>query len=133
MTETIPDSFNRLLWHDSKLRSVHIFHKDDLDEVSLSVDIRGIHGQDLASVTISFQDSVFFFGDLDLQGKRECSDDISSATCNGETELLARLQNDRLRYSPNALSGYFHFSFYLIPPGGTLDIVALGFRIEART
>ena len=79
------------------------------------------------------EDAVFFVSDIDLQGKRECSDDISSAKCEAKTDLTTKLQKDRLKYSPNALEGYFHFSFYLIPPGGTVDVVASGFRLERQT
>ncbi len=130
MSENISESFNRLIWHDSKLRSLQILRKDDLDDVFLHVELRGMPGQELTPMTIVFQDAVFFFSDLDLQGKRECSDDISSAKCEAKTELLTRLQNERLKHSPDALSGYFHFSVYLIPPGGTVDVIASGFRLE---
>ena len=74
----------------------------------------------------------FFFSDIDLQGKRECSDDISSAKCEANTELMTKVQTERLQYSPDALAEHFHFSIYLIPPGGTVDIIASGFRLEAR-
>ena len=83
-------------------------------------------------MTVVLEDAVFFFSDIDLQGKRECADDISSAACKAETDLITRLRNERLKYSPDALAGYFHFHVYLIPPGGTLDIIASGFRLEAR-
>jgi len=83
-------------------------------------------------MTIVFKDAVFFFCDIDLQGKRECSDDISSGTCDSSSDLMNKLQNERLKYSPGALTGYFHFSIYLIPPGGTVDIIASDFRLEAQ-
>jgi hypothetical protein len=132
MNEDITESFNRLSWHDSKLRSLRILRNDDLDEVLLGVELRGMPGQELTPVTIVFENAVFFFGDVDLQGKRECADDISSAKCATKTDLMTRLQNERLQYSPDVLAGYFHFSVYLIPPGGTLDVIASGFRIETE-
>jgi hypothetical protein len=130
MNENSLDSFNRLIWHDSKLRSLRVLRNDDLDEVHLDVELRGMPGQELTPVTVVFENAVFFFADVDLQGKRECSDDISSAKCEAKTELLTTLQNERLKYSPNALKGYFHFSVYLIPPGGTVDVIASAFRLK---
>lgn len=132
MSENVSESFNRLLWHDSKLRSLGIVRRDDLDEVILQVELRGMPGQELTPMTIVLEDAVFFFSDIDLQGKRECSDDISSATCEAKTDLMTKLQNERLKYSPDALAGYFHFSVYLIPPGGTVDVIASGFRLEGQ-
>src|SRR5947207_14903710 len=67
--------------------------------------------------------------DLDLQGKRDCSDDISSASCSAESEMKDRIQKERLKFSPDALRAYFHFRFYMIPPGGTLDVIAANFRL----
>jgi hypothetical protein len=136
MSENITESFNRLVWHDSKLRSLRIQRNaDDRDEVHLNVELRGMPGQELTPMTVVLEDAVFFLSDLDLQGKRECADDISSAKCESKTDLTTKLQKDRLKYSPNVLEGYFHFSFYLIPPGGAFDVVASGFRLEklART
>ncbi len=136
MSENITEPFNRLVWHDSKLRSLRIQRNaDDLDEVRLEVELRGMPGQELTPMTVVLEDAVFFLSDIDLQGKRECSDDISSAKCEAKTDLMTKLQKDRLKYSPNALEGYFHFWFYLIAPGGTFDVVASGFRLEkqART
>jgi hypothetical protein len=133
MNEHIPESFNRLTWHDSKLRSLRIIRRDDLDEVVLDVELRGMSEQELTPMTAVLEDAVFFFSDIDLQGKRECADDISSATCKAKTDLMVNLQNARIKYSLDALAGYFHFEVYLIPPGGTLSVIASGFRLEART
>lgn len=123
-------SFNALAWHDSKLRSFRILRKEDTDEVRLDVELRGTDPNDLTPVTVIFEDAVFFISDIDLQGKRECADDISSAKCHPSSPLLTRLQDERLKFSPGVLAGYFHFSFYLIPPGGSIDIVAASFTME---
>lgn len=131
----IVESFNRLCWHDSKLHSLRILRNDEigLDEVTLDVELRGIPGQELTRTTIVFEDAVFFFSDIDLQGKRECSDDISNGKCWAKSELKTKLQDERLKYSPDALAGYFHFWIYLIPPGGAIDVIASGFRLEPKT
>jgi hypothetical protein len=132
MSDNVSESFNRLIWHDSKLRSLRILRNDDLDEVLLDVELRGMPGQELTPMTVVFENAVFFLSDIDLQGKRECSDDISSAKCEAKTDLMIKLQNERLKYSPGALAGYFHFSVYLIPPGGTVDVIAAGFRLREQ-
>jgi hypothetical protein len=133
MSENLGEAFNRLIWHDSKLRSLRIFRNaNDQDEAHLDIELRGMPDQELTPMTVVVEDAIFFLSDLDLQGKRECADDISSATCEAKTDLTTKLQKDRLRYSPNALEGYFHFRFYLIPPGGTFDVVGSGFRLEPR-
>jgi hypothetical protein len=132
MSETISESFNRLIWHDSKLRALRIIRRDDVDEIVLDVELRGMQEKELTPMIVVLEDAVFFFSDIDLQGKRECADDISSATCETKTDLMIKLQNERLKYSPDALAGYFHFRVYLIPPGGNLDIIASGFRLEAK-
>jgi len=132
MSETISESFNRLIWHDSKLRALRIIRRDDVDEIVLDVELRGMPGKELTPMTVVLEDAVFFFGDIDPQGKRECADDISSAECECKTDLMIKLQNERLKHSPDALAGYFHFRVYLIPPGGNLDIIASGFRLEAK-
>ena len=130
MNGSISESFNHLQWHDSKLRSFRVVRHDDLDEVILDVELRGASEQELTKVKVVLEDAVFFFSDVDLQGKRECADDISSAKCDAQTSLMIKLQNERLKYSPNALANCYHFSVYLIPPGGTVDIIASGFRLE---
>jgi len=133
MNENLAESFNRLIWHDSKLRALRIFRNGhDLDVVHLDVELRGMPGQELTPMTVVLEDAVFFLSDIDLQGKRECSDDISSAKCASKTDLVTKLQNGRLKHSPDALAPYFHFSIYLIPPGGTVDVIASGFRLEGR-
>jgi len=126
------EQFNRLQWHDSKLRSLRILHNNDVDEVHLEVELRGMDEEEFTPITVVLEDALFFICDVDLQGKRECSDDISSATCEAESELLNKLQMERLNSSPNSFTGYFHFQIYLIPPGGTLDIIASRFRLERK-
>jgi hypothetical protein len=121
---------NSLRWHDSKLKSIRIQHANGVDSVVLDVELRDISDLDLTPATITLQDAVFAICDLDLQGKRECADDISSARCKSESELKDKLQEVRLKYSPGTLKDYCHFHFYLIPPGGTLDVIAAGFTVE---
>ena len=75
-------------WHDSKLRALRILRNDALDEVLLDLELRGMPGQELTPMTIVLEDAVLFFSDIDLQGKPECSDDISSAKCQAKIDLM---------------------------------------------
>jgi hypothetical protein len=52
---------------------------DDVDGVVLELELRGTSGLELTRAILVLHDAVFLFCDIDLQGKRECSDDISSA------------------------------------------------------
>jgi hypothetical protein len=127
------ESFNRLIWHDSKLRSLRITRNaHGSDEISLDVEMRGISEPELTAMTVVFEDAVFFFCDVDLQAKRECSDDISSAVCALNTELITKIENERL-HAPAALAEYFHYSIWLIPFGGSIDIIAAGCQIDSTT
>lgn len=127
----ICESFNSLIWHDSKLRGIRICHRDDnIDDIVLDIEIRPTASElEHVPMTVVLEDVAFFICDLDVQGKRECGDDISSAKCSDQSELKTKLQEERLKSSPNALKEYFHFHFYLIPPGGTVDVLAAAFRI----
>src|SRR5262249_8807529 len=122
-------SFNRLFWHDSKLRSVHVHHRGDVDDVILDVELRGPSTDEVTILSVVLEDAAFFICDLDLHGKRECADDISSANCSAESELKEKIQKERLKYSPDALTNYLHFRFYMIPPGGAIDVIAANFRL----
>lgn len=132
MVENLSDSFNRLIWHDSKLRALRILRKADLDEVHLDVDFMAMSGQEFTPLTVVLEDALFFFSDIDLQLKRECSDDISNAKCAATSDLITKLHNERLKLSPDALARYLHFRVYLIPLVGTIDVLASGFRLKER-
>ena len=101
----------------------------DVDDVIVDVQLREPSTVKLTAASIILEDAAFLCCDLDLQGKRDCSDDISSASCSAESEMKDRIQKERLKFSPDALRAYFHFRFYMIPPGGTLDVIAANFRL----
>jgi len=126
----ISERFNRIVWHDSKLRALQVLHREDVDDVVFELELRGSAESALARSILVLHDAVFLICDVDLQGKRECSDDISSAKCYSESNLKTKIQEERLKHSPGALNGYFHFSFYLIPPGGTVDVIAASFSFQ---
>jgi hypothetical protein len=131
--EDVPELFNRLPWHDSKLRGVCVQHRGNIDDVILDIELWDSNYK-LIPVKIVLEDTSFFLCDLDLRGKRACSDDISDAICCTESELKNKIQEERLPLSPvkleaDALKNDFHFWFYLIPPGGTIDVIAANFRL----
>jgi hypothetical protein len=127
--EQLCESFNHLLWHDSKLRGIHLQHRGDVDDMILDTEMRGLSERELTPATVILEDVAFIICDLDVQGKRGCGDDISDGSCRAESELKTKIQEERLKYSPGALDTYFHFQFYLIPPGGMLDVIAAGFNL----
>jgi hypothetical protein len=129
LKDRLCESFNKLAWHDSKLRGAHVQHKNDIDEIVLDVEMRGLSEAGLTPAKVVFEDVAFVFCDLDLQGKRQGADDISSAKCYAESELKSKIQKDRLQFAPGALESYVHFNFYLVPPFGTIDIIAANFRV----
>lgn len=98
----------------------------------MEIELRGVTVQELTPITVVFEDAVFFLSDICLQAKRECADHISDATCEAKSDLMTKLQDERLKYSPNFFEGYFHFNVYLIPLGGTIDVIASGFRLESQ-
>jgi hypothetical protein len=54
MSGNVPESFNGLIWHDSKVRSLRIVRtEDDLDEVRLGVELRGISSRELTPITVT--------------------------------------------------------------------------------
>jgi hypothetical protein len=119
--------FNKLLWHDSKLRTFQLFRRDDGDELILEVEL--IHGPDrkLTPMTVVFEEIAFFICDIDVDAKRQCTDDISNAWCSPESELKTKKKQQQL--SPDELQSHFHFHLSLCPPGGSLDIIAPRFRL----
>ncbi len=125
------DSFNKLEWHDSTLLSFAIVRDDDdRDNVVFSLELRGISEQEFTPATLTLEDATFLRAEVDLEGKSECSDAISSAVCAIESALKKELLESQLKYSPTALDGYYLFDIYLIPPGGRIQVFARNFKLE---
>jgi hypothetical protein len=123
-------NFNRLQWHDSKLRSFAIVREQDIDNLVLGVELRGISAEELKPATLILMDAIYVRAELDLAGKHQCSDDISRASCDLESPLRRELLTSQFQYSPTALDGYYHFDFYLIPPGGRIQVFARAFELR---
>jgi hypothetical protein len=77
--------------------------------------------------TFEFRDCALLFTNLDLDGKRNVSGDIAAATCERANESVnAALFNISDR---EELVDYFCFHFELIPPAGSVVIVAKQFQL----
>jgi len=126
------EDLNRLSWHDSKLRSFSVVRHDDTDDVVLNLELRGVSESELTATTLTLKDAIYIKIEMDLEGKLQCADDISSATCKMESELREELLRSQFKYSPTALDGCFLFDLYLIPPGGRIQVFASSFTLDSE-
>lgn len=84
-------------------------------------------GGALKPVDLVFKESTYIKLEVDLEGKSQCSDDISDAECSTESEWLRSLS----AANPyDSFEGYLHFRISLIPPGGAVNILAKDFLLE---
>jgi hypothetical protein len=123
------ESFNKLQWHDSKLRSFGIVRKNDRDDVVFQLELLGKSEGHYVPATLTLVDATYLKTEVDLDGKYQCADDISSARCDVESPLKAELLSSQLKHSPTALDGYCCFDIYLIPPGGRIQVFAKTFEL----
>lgn len=122
--------FNEISWHDSKLRSFAVVREGDRDNVIFQLELQKPPELALEPATLTLVDATYLRADLDLDGKYQCSDDIFSADCQVESELKKELLTSQFKHNPDALDGYYHFDFYLIPPGGRIQVFARDFELE---
>ena len=121
--------FNDHLWHDSKLRGMSVYRSDRREVVTLSVLLRQRDAPPVL-VDVTFLQSVYCSCDLDLEGKRLCSDDIESASCNASSSW----RDEIVRGHPgDSFDEYCHFNVNLIEPGGTIDVLAVDFEVRDST
>jgi hypothetical protein len=136
--QKICDNFNKYDFHDSKLISFKLIRKE-LGNGFISEDIcftlklleRMQEGRtQLTNAKLILKDCRIIKMDIDLVGKRLCADDIANAKCEINSDLKSSLQSGYLKYEEGALNDYLHFNITLIPPGGTIDILAKKFELE---
>jgi hypothetical protein len=118
--------FNAIRWHDSKLLGQSFYRADSEDRVRISLQILG-EGGALTPTDIVFTGSTYVALEVDLEGKRVCADDISGAKCYASSEWIRTLSE---RNPHDSFEGYLHFEIGLIPPGGTINILAKDFLFE---
>jgi hypothetical protein len=126
------EKFNEVQWHDSKLRSFAVVRKDDGDAVILNLEVRGMSEGELTPATLTLSNTTYLRVEMDLDGKYQCADDISSARCQVDSALRDELLRSQFKHSPSALDGYYHFDLYLIPPGGRIQVFAKEFELKVR-
>jgi hypothetical protein len=126
------DRFNGLCWHDSKLLGAQIVRSRDgrNDELCLDVRLRvGPDGTGWKKATVRLTECTLVMVDLDLAGKRVCSDSIAVGYCEKDSALKERIRRERLPREPHALAAFFHFCVSLVPPGGEINAFAKDFEL----
>jgi hypothetical protein len=118
--------FNAIRWHDSKLLGLSFYRADSEEQVRISLQMLG-KGGGLTSTDIVFTGSTYVALEVDLEGKRVCADDISGAECYASSDWIRTLSE---RNPHDSFEGYLHFEIGLIPPGGTINILAKDFLFE---
>lgn len=127
-SETTASRFNAIRWHDSKLLALWFLRDGREEQVRISLQLLGKEGIH-SPVELVFRHATFLGLEVDLDGKRVCSDDISGARCQGSSEWTRRLSAG----SPHDhFDGYLHFEIILIPPGGTINILARDFTVASE-
>jgi hypothetical protein len=121
--------FADIRWHDSKLLGLGFYRADSEEQVRISLELQG-DGGILRPTNMVFIGSTYIVLEVDLEGKRVCSDDISRAACYASSDWIRSL-SERNPY--DSFEGYMHFEIVLIPPGGTINILAKDFIFETVT
>jgi hypothetical protein len=124
--ETIIQRFNGVRWHDSKLLGLSFYRAGSEEQVKLSLQLWDGDGT-LAPADLVLHSSTYVQLDVDLGGKRVCADDISGAECHASSEWIRMLSEGNPH---DSFAGYLHFEIGLIPPGGTINVLAKDFIIR---
>lgn len=127
--EDVVQRFEGIRWHDSKLVALCFYRAGSEEQVRISLELLE-QGGALRPAEIIFAESAYLETDVYLQAKRVCSDDISSAQCHTSSDWIMALRD---RNPHDTFEGYFHFEIYLIPPGGTINILAKEFVLKTHT
>ena len=125
MTNTITQRFNDLPWHDSKLLGFSFYREGSQELARVSLQLLE-KNRALQSVELIFHESTYVALEVDLEAKSQCSDDISDAECSESSDWIRTL-SERNPY--DSFEGYLHFSIYLIPPGGSINVLAKDFSL----
>jgi hypothetical protein len=125
--ESTEERFNGLWWHDSKLLGVSVRRVDGEEQVVLSVPLQQA-GESSVLTDVVFRNATYLRTEIDLDGKRACSGDISDAVCRSSSDCLKSLAE---RSPFDKFTGYLHFALTLIPSGGSIDVRATDFVLVA--
>ncbi len=126
--DTVAQRFDALRWHDAKLMNLSFYRNeaDDEEEVSITLVFSGTGGWQKPS-KLTFKESTLIDMQIDLEGKRVCSDSIASAFCSSSSDWIRTITEQNPH---DSFEGFLHFKITLIPPGGTLSILAKDFILE---
>jgi hypothetical protein len=141
----ICDRFNKHNFHDSKLmlfQSIRQKEEEIITEnVNFEIEILKKNSSGISEykkAKLIFKDCRIIKMDLDLIGKRYCSDCVMNAVCSIDSQLNSNIENNYFRRGPvslgndnlkNVLDGYLYFNIKLIPPGGEIDVFAKNFEL----
>jgi len=117
--------FNSIRWHDCKLLGLSFYRENSLEVVKISLQLLDEQGA-LKSAEMLFHESTYVKLEVDLEGKSQCSDDISEANCSAESDWLRTLSAGN---PYDSFEGFLHFSIELVPPGGAINILAKDFLL----
>ena len=130
----ICERFNDLHWHDSELIGVQVQRNENNNTDDVHLNIRLLANAQLGNYVwkkarMVIKECTILKLDLDLDGKRVCSDQIALATCAAESTLKAQIEQKQLKSEVRPLSEYLHFRILFIPPGGEINIFAKDFEL----
>lgn len=126
--DQITQRFEVLPWHDAKLMSLSFCRREanDEDEVVATLVFQRDGGWQRPS-KLTFKESTLIDMQVDLEGKRVCSDSIASASCSLTSDWIRSLSDQNPH---DSFEGFLHFRISLIPPGGSVNILAKDFVFE---
>jgi hypothetical protein len=125
--------FNSISWHDCKLTGLCFYKADGEDRVKLHLDLLEKNGS-LASKEIIFRECAYFQADVYLEAKSMCADDISGAKCYESSDwksAISKPSPSDVIQGGRGFEEHLHFSVSMCPPGGTINILAKDFVLEA--
>ena len=133
--EDVIQRFNRIEWHDSKLRGVSLFTVGSEEQVKISLELLG-EGSAYSPVEITFRDCAYFEAEVYSHAKLQCSDDINGAACYASSQWKTSVSEPG-PFDPilggRGLEDYLHFEIYLCVPGGIINILAKDFSLETSS
>jgi hypothetical protein len=125
--------FNSISWHDSKLVGLSFYKTEGEERVKLSLELLGKDGS-LTPAEIIFKECAYFQADVYLEAKAMCADDISGAGCYESSDwksAVSKPSPSDVILGGRGFEEHLHFSVSMCPPGGTINILAKDFVLEA--
>ncbi len=129
LVDDICNQFEKLRWHDSKLKEFRLYEVANRDEVSIEILWVPVSGNDWTAGKVIFSNCTYLINDMDLDGKRLCADSIACGICEIDSELKHRLIREQFPLEPRHLDDFLHFNIHLIDPGGDIHIFAKSFEV----